>query len=211
MKLINDHLKKINKPFVKSIKSPDGDIIDCVLIHLQPTFDHPKLKGTLQMGPPDIPIPNEDKQAERASELKQVWNSNGESCPNGTIPIRRTTASDMLASNSISYFGKKISPKSIGKHEHAIGYVEEGGYYGGKAIFNVWKPRVTGVNEFSLSQMWVIHDAPNRPGNTIEAGWMVYPNLYKDDSPRLFSYWTVVVMVVLEVRVVVMVDEEDKG
>nr|GEU97798.1 hypothetical protein CTI12_AA174760 [Tanacetum cinerariifolium] len=117
MKLINGHLKKINKPFVKSIKSPDGDIIDCVLIHLQPTFDHPKLKGTLQMGPSEIPIPNEDKQVERESELKQVCNSNGESCPNGTIPIQRTTASDILASNSISYFGEKISPKSIGKHE----------------------------------------------------------------------------------------------
>ena len=82
MKLINDLLKKINKPFVKSIKviylessmllfiqkfstclrffdymfvnfmlnqSPDGDIIDCVLIHLQPAFDLPQLKGTFPM------------------------------------------------------------------------------------------------------------------------------------------------------------------
>ncbi|KAJ0725773.1 hypothetical protein HanPI659440_Chr12g0462681 [Helianthus annuus] len=49
MKLINAQLKKINKPFVKSIESPDGDIIDCVLIHLQPTFDLPKLRGTMPM------------------------------------------------------------------------------------------------------------------------------------------------------------------
>lgn len=26
-------------------QSPDGDVIDCVLSHLQPAFDHPELKG----------------------------------------------------------------------------------------------------------------------------------------------------------------------
>ncbi|XP_054813496.1 uncharacterized protein LOC129314152 [Prosopis cineraria] len=38
-------LKKLNKPAVKSIKSPDGDIIDCVHILNRPAFDHPKLKN----------------------------------------------------------------------------------------------------------------------------------------------------------------------
>ncbi|XP_054779747.1 uncharacterized protein LOC129287565 [Prosopis cineraria] len=38
-------LNKLNKPAVKSIKSPDGDIIDCVSILNQPAFDHPKLKN----------------------------------------------------------------------------------------------------------------------------------------------------------------------
>lgn len=27
------------------MQSPDGDLIDCVLSHQQPAFDHPKLKG----------------------------------------------------------------------------------------------------------------------------------------------------------------------
>jgi hypothetical protein len=27
------------------LQSPDGDLIDCVLSHLQPAFDHPLLKG----------------------------------------------------------------------------------------------------------------------------------------------------------------------
>lgn len=27
------------------MQSPDGDLIDCVLSHLQPAFDHPQLKG----------------------------------------------------------------------------------------------------------------------------------------------------------------------
>jgi len=27
------------------LQSPDGDIVDCVLTHKQPAFDHPLLKG----------------------------------------------------------------------------------------------------------------------------------------------------------------------
>ncbi|CAL5380741.1 unnamed protein product [Camellia sinensis] len=38
-------LKQLNKPALKSIKSPDGDIIDCVHISHQPAFDHPLLKN----------------------------------------------------------------------------------------------------------------------------------------------------------------------
>ncbi|RWR73616.1 hypothetical protein CKAN_00191200 [Cinnamomum micranthum f. kanehirae] len=43
-------LKHLNKPAVKSIKSEDGDIIDCVDIFKQPAFDHPLLKNhTIQV------------------------------------------------------------------------------------------------------------------------------------------------------------------
>ncbi|GAU31341.1 hypothetical protein TSUD_315510 [Trifolium subterraneum] len=42
---IEAKLKLLNKPAVKSIKSEDGDIIDCVDIYKQPAFDHPALKN----------------------------------------------------------------------------------------------------------------------------------------------------------------------
>ncbi|KAK9063462.1 hypothetical protein SSX86_017332 [Deinandra increscens subsp. villosa] len=125
--------------------------------------------------------------------MKQLWNSRGESCPNGTIPIRRTTAGDILKSVSISKFRMKYSRKDgrdTPGHEHAIGYVAGGKFYGGKAIFSVWEPNVTG-NDFSLSQIWVSSpDDPDRPLNTVEAGWHVYPSIYKDSLPRLFAFWT---------------------
>jgi hypothetical protein len=38
-------LRRVNKPAVRTIESPDGDLIDCVAAHLQPAFDHPKLQG----------------------------------------------------------------------------------------------------------------------------------------------------------------------
>ena len=31
--------------FFLLLQSPDGDVIDCVLSHLQPAFDHPQLEG----------------------------------------------------------------------------------------------------------------------------------------------------------------------
>ncbi|BAS97237.1 Os06g0278000 [Oryza sativa Japonica Group] len=44
-------LKRLNKPPLATIQSPDGDIIDCVHISRQPAFDHPLLKDhTIQYG-----------------------------------------------------------------------------------------------------------------------------------------------------------------
>lgn len=42
------------------------------------------------------------------SENFQLWTMLGESCPEGTIPIRRTTEQDMLRASSVSRFGRKI-------------------------------------------------------------------------------------------------------
>ena len=70
-----------------------------------------------QQDPPELPIPNGHEQTENESEIKQVWSSNGESCPNGTIPIRRTTASEILAFSSISKFGKKMRTNGLEEHE----------------------------------------------------------------------------------------------
>ncbi|XP_071688626.1 uncharacterized protein [Rutidosis leptorrhynchoides] len=148
MRLIAARLRKINKPFVKSIKSPDGDIIDCVPLNLQHAFDLPELEGTMPLGPrpPELPVrvlvllarpdcivgsvyhclslPNGNDNAGMESEIKQIWSSKGESCPNGTIPIRRTTASDILRSISISKSGRIFSTSkdvTTSGHEHATG------------------------------------------------------------------------------------------
>ncbi|GJW73930.1 putative neprosin [Tanacetum coccineum] len=190
MRLINTRIRKINKPFAKSIKSPDGDIIDCVLYHLQPAFDHPELKGKMSLSPPELP--KEQDNGRNESQIKQLWSSNGESCPNGTIPVKRTSASNIFRSDSITKFGKRFSSKDIpipDGHEHAVGYVTQGEYYGAKALLNVWAPNVVGY-DFSISQIWVMADILTRDVNTVEAGWHAYPNVHKDNIPRLFTYWT---------------------
>ncbi|XP_024989789.1 uncharacterized protein LOC112524263 [Cynara cardunculus var. scolymus] len=192
-KLIKTHLKKINKPFVKSIQSPDGDIIDCVLFHLQPAFDRPELNRTVSVDPEEPT--SEQKTVEIEPELKQIWSSKGESCPQGTIPIRRTSEEDISRSVRLSKFGKKfstISQKQIENgHEHATGHVYGGEYYGAKGALNIWSLNVSNPSDFSVSQVWIsTNGIPNHLTNTIEAGWTVNPTVFGDYSSRFFIYWT---------------------
>ncbi|MFS7991307.1 putative neprosin activation peptide [Helianthus anomalus] len=58
---------------------------------------------------PELPKGHDDIAGNNL-EIKQLWNSKGELCPNGTIPIRRTSDSDII---SISKFGNKYSRKDI--------------------------------------------------------------------------------------------------
>ncbi|XP_052205089.1 uncharacterized protein LOC127809945 [Diospyros lotus] len=193
LKMIRTHLLKINKPAIKTIQSPDGDLIDCVASHRQPAFDHPLLKGQKPLDPPERPRGH--NPTANLPETFQLWSFSGESCPEGTIPIRRTTELDITRANSIERFGRKI-PRltrrdySSNGHEHAVGYVSGEEYYGAKANINVWAPLVENPNEFSLSQIWVISGSFGDDLNTIEAGWQVSPELYGDNYPRFFTYWT---------------------
>ncbi|KAL8052646.1 hypothetical protein ABFX02_05G018700 [Erythranthe guttata] len=195
---VKAHIKKINKPALKTIQSPDGDIIDCVLSHQQPAFDHPQLKGQKPMDPPERPkgYTLKTTTTTKREENCQVWRMSGEFCPEGTIPIRRTSEEDVFRANSVRRFGRKIPRNPIRRdssntgHEHAVGYVSGNEYYGAKASINVWAPRVDNQYEFSLSQIWVIAGSFAADLNTIEAGWQVSPELYGDNRPRFFTYWT---------------------
>ncbi|KAA8542273.1 hypothetical protein F0562_023589 [Nyssa sinensis] len=203
LKRIKAYLKKINKPAVKTIQSPDGDMIDCVLSHLQPAFDHPQLKGQRPLikrlhslniqEPPERPKGHDSIDA--MTESFQLWTDSGESCPEGTVPIRRTTEKDILRASSIRKFGRKLRRRvrhdtMSTDHEHAVAFVNGDQYYGAKASINVWAPSVTDQYEFSLSQLWVISGSFGNDLNTIEAGWQVSPLLYGDNYLRFFTYWT---------------------
>lgn len=39
--------------------------------------------------------------------LLQTWRTSGESCPQGTVPVRRIKEEDILRANSIARFGRK--------------------------------------------------------------------------------------------------------
>eukprot|EP01018_Ginkgo_biloba_P019879 Gb_08416 [translate_table: standard] len=199
---IHKHLHTINKPAIKSIQSADGDIIDCVHRHKQPAFDHPLLKNHKIQDFPERPsrvgaVMNITSMGVHTS---QIWHRSGH-CPEGTIPIRRTSMEDIMRAESPRHYGRKSHgpPRFVQKpdvingngHEHAIAYVQGEEYYGAKATMNVWDPRIEFLNEFSLSQVWVLSGSFDGSDlNSIEAGWQVSPQLYGDSRPRLFTYWT---------------------
>lgn len=194
LKRVRAYLRKINKPAVKTIQSPDGDLIDCVLSHLQPAFDHPELKGQRPLDPPERPK-GYHELTDTMSDSFQLWRFSNDSCPEGTVPIRRTTEEDLLRANSIQRFGRKLGrhvrrDSTGSNHEHAVVFVNGDQYYGAKASINIWTPHVADQYEFSLSQIWVISGSFGNDLNTIEAGWQVSPELYGDNYPRFFTYWT---------------------
>ncbi|KAL0010227.1 hypothetical protein SO802_005335, partial [Lithocarpus litseifolius] len=154
----------------------DGDIIDCVDIYQQPSFDHPFLKNhTIQMKPSSIP-----------DELFQDWHKSGQ-CPKGTIPIRRTQQDEYP--RSVKGMPHRTQPNhsfyDSSHHEYATVDIEGGIFYGGRAILNVWNP-VVYDGDFSVAQIWV-SAGPIGEVNIVEAGWRVNS---PDKKTRLFIYWT---------------------
>uniref|UniRef100_A0A0E0PWD5 Neprosin PEP catalytic domain-containing protein n=1 Tax=Oryza rufipogon TaxID=4529 RepID=A0A0E0PWD5_ORYRU len=120
-------LKRLNKPPLATIQSPDGDIIDCVHISRQPAFDHPLLRDhTIQMQPSSQPS---GLYGEATRPFTQTWNQNGEKCPDNTIPIRRTKEEDVMRATSLTTFGKKTHDRSPHPHSH-LASVTGGHYYG---------------------------------------------------------------------------------
>ncbi|XP_075645772.1 protein neprosin-like [Castanea sativa] len=180
---IQRQLKRLNKPALKTIKSPDGDIIDCVDIKKQPAFDHPLLKNhTIQMRPSFYPKGLLFKESNNVSsnskpKITQPWYLNGR-CPEGTIPIRRTKEEDLLRASSVANYGRQKynsipNDNNNAIHEYAT-LIEEGDtYYGMNAEINVWNPQVQEQDELSLAQFWLAaadNNGVNR--DTIEGGVM---------------------------------------
>ncbi|CDY20606.1 BnaC08g14520D [Brassica napus] len=156
----------------KALQSSDGDIIDCVLLHHQPAFDHPRLRGHKPLDPPERPRGHNKRRGLRPKSF-QLWRMEGGACPE-------------------EHFGKKLKhfkrDTSSNGHEVSLSILVE--EYGAKASINVWAPQVQNQYEFSLSQIWIISGSFGNDLNTIEAGWQVSPELYGDNYPRFFTYWT---------------------
>ncbi|KAL5993914.1 hypothetical protein ACLOJK_038271 [Asimina triloba] len=73
-------MRRLVKPFkkpaatIKTIKGPNGDVIDCVDIYKQPAFDHPALKNhTIQMRPSDDTEETASNTSSSVASLAQLW------------------------------------------------------------------------------------------------------------------------------------------
>ncbi|KAL5196689.1 hypothetical protein ABZP36_000201 [Zizania latifolia] len=215
---VHRHLKRLNKPAVKSIEvaavvqtnvlQKSGFFygsFECFAVLLSQNFStSPYL---LEMRPAYHPEGLYDDARRSVSsssagekQMLQLWHQNGR-CPEGTVPIRRTKKDDLLRASSLRQYGRKwhptlnlmsIDPNMLNEsgHQHAIAFVDGDKYYGTKATINVWEPKIQQPNEFSLSQLWILGGSFGDGLNSIEAGWQVSPYLYGDNNTRLFTYWT---------------------
>lgn len=51
--------------------------------------------------------PRGNNSMEEVAENLQLWSASGDFCPEGTIPIRRTTEKDIFRASSFRRFGRK--------------------------------------------------------------------------------------------------------
>ncbi|KAF5478246.1 hypothetical protein F2P56_004822 [Juglans regia] len=186
---IDRQLKILNRPYIKSIKTVEGDIFDCIDIYKQPAFDHPLLKNhSIQLKP--SALPEEMREADETSPPLAKLSAVGlsEACPFGTVPIKRTRKEDliwakMFAKNCVSNSGTPY-------HHHATAILPDSPgklYLGAGARVNTQNPQVTNA-QFSLAFVQ-IQSGVNVIG-AIQAGWMVNPRLYGDNATRTFGAWT---------------------
>ncbi|VVB17154.1 unnamed protein product [Arabis nemorensis] len=208
-------LTTLNKPALKTIKSEDGDIIDCVDIYKQPAFDHPDLKNhKIQMEPSVEFVSKKTNSPKNNSKpvISQIWTKSGR-CPAGTIPIRRVSRADIIRASSPSQFGRKtphvynfldkayqhksnisLTAEKISKphpkdRSEAVLLEVGRNYIGAISDINVWNPSGVQAGDYSSAQIWLLAGVVD-VFETIEAGWVVNPQVFGDSRTRLFTYWT---------------------
>ena len=197
-----------------SFMDETGAIFDCIPVEQQPS-----LRGSAEAVPvaPDLPPPPDQRgeipagvadQDERRDNLadsaltpdRSDAYGNVMHCPEGTIPMRRVTLEDLTRFETLQDFFAKgprgaarpprmTEPTTVApthRWAHAYQIVDNGG---GHSFLNIWQPAIGANQIFSLSQHW--YTAGSSAGvQTIECGWQVYPALYGDARPHLFTYWT---------------------
>lgn len=190
-----------------SFVDESGAVFDCIPIEQQLS-----LRGSTGAIPkaPDLPKvmagggpQDERKDAVIASPLgpdRKDRHGNVMQCPLGTVPIRRVTLEDLTRFGTLQDFFQKgprgagrppraIEPATVPathRWAHAYQSVNNGG---GHSYLNLWAPSMGANQIFSLSQHWYVGGSGANL-QTLECGWQVYPAMYGDTKPHLFTYWT---------------------
>ncbi|XP_068646320.1 protein neprosin-like [Aristolochia californica] len=110
-------------------------------------------------------------------------------CPEGYIPIRRTTKNELVkAKIFFNYNREVITPTAKPPYAGNVAILKWRGKekaYGTRFALNVWGLQVD-KGQFSASNVWILHGC-----DFINAGWIVNPDLFGDSKSRLFINWTV--------------------
>ncbi|KAM2605150.1 hypothetical protein TB2_033979 [Malus domestica] len=182
-------LQSLNKPIVKTIQRGD-DVFDCIDIYSQPALDNQLLKNH-KLRPTSFPAETQ-KSAPAIDPISETL-SKMEACPEGTVPIPRTTEDDLVMAKSLSHQmfrnAAKTNALSPNTHQVFVRINQKAGvaYYGVAGICSIYK-LPSSPDWSSTSNVWV-EGAPQGNYNVLIAGVMVSQPINSDDIPRLFVYW----------------------
>ena len=182
-----------------------GRPVDCIPIEQQPSLRNSGPPVAPPSGPPPLAsdaASGELPTGEPARQLHPEWKDrygNAMWCPQGTIPMLRITLEQVTRFRTLRDFFSKApgggrhprfgGPRSAAKHKWANAYQNIANVGGASAIQICMPATGTTTYDFSLSQQW--HAAGSDATlQTVEGGWMVYPDFFQTASPCLFIYWT---------------------
>uniref|UniRef100_A0A0E0AV90 Neprosin PEP catalytic domain-containing protein n=1 Tax=Oryza glumipatula TaxID=40148 RepID=A0A0E0AV90_9ORYZ len=166
-----------------------GVVFDCVDIYRQPAFDHPLLKNHKLQIPP-------------RSYSKSLITHFGlqESCPDGTVLIRRTLKEDLLRARAFrgplkpqkdqSFTPMSYTSTIPGQHFALLLINSEEGskVQATGAVLEVYPLNVQ-QGQSSSAQILLVDDSSNAV-SVIQSGWHVDPDHEGDTQTRLVTYWT---------------------
>ncbi|CAL5375793.1 unnamed protein product [Camellia sinensis] len=161
---LEERLKHLNKPAVKTIQNNYGDIYDC-------------------MKPTSLPKRSRDQVSSKVSKPLHLG-LKGRGCSVGTVPIRRTTKEDLIRQKLASKIMTPADDTGGVYIRYAMVETIDGpnNYSGASAVFSVYQPNVMG-KQYSAGRM-MIQNGPD----SLQVGWRVDPSLFGDARTRLFIY-----------------------
>ncbi|XP_021834480.1 uncharacterized protein LOC110774249 [Prunus avium] len=170
--IIERELQSLNKTLVKTI---------------QPAFDNPLLKNhKIQLRPTSFPAQMKNS-APVADPISETW-SKREACPDGTVPIHRTTKDDLVRAKNLAHqmFRNTGNTNPLPWNIHET---QGAKYFGVWGIGYVYNLSLDSEDQSSSGNVFVIR-GPRNELNVLVAGWMVSPSINSDQLPRLYTYWT---------------------
>lgn len=118
------------------------------------------------------PINNDEP---KTSEIKAY----GIECPEGAVPIRRTTKEDLIRAKSFTKARNDSNVSNNFGQQHAILRLDNG------------YQQFYGVNgEFTTAHIIIVGSGKNEQLNNIQVGLAVHPHVLGDHLTRMFIYWT---------------------
>ncbi|XP_031473135.1 uncharacterized protein LOC116245747 [Nymphaea colorata] len=178
-----------SKEPVMTIKTEEGDVIDCVHIYAQPAFDNPLLKDhVIKTKPKGLEVTKELLPQSHGAGIK-----NQRRCPQGTVPILRQLTNGHNALNIPPSYSTNAN--AISNSEDYREFAAVRGQYASEVLgavgnLNIWKPEVE-PNEYSASRIIVLSGTSDGQlyQDHILAGWIVFPSKFSDSQPRFYTHW----------------------